>query len=267
MKTPSEDLFKLIKSLTGKEKQYFKINAHKFSTTIYLFLFDFIGKMTFYDEGLVKRAMKKEKFNGSFKSIKKYLLETLLKFLNEFHYNLNISVQLNNLIVSSEILIDKGLYELALKQLNKAKIIADQHDQYEFLVKIISLKRNIYIITTNVKNIEEFLINDSRENRLAIKKLENYIDYNTLGLEINFIHSSGLYDRNKKLQERVTAVLENPLMKSPDKALSFDAMNQYYYIHLVSSILIRKNIICISKEHRLINSQEAGTNQTIVGNG
>ena len=63
MKIPSDDLFKLIKSLSKQEKVYFKQYAsRKKEHNNYIVLFDFIDSMNIYDERELKTKLKSESF-------------------------------------------------------------------------------------------------------------------------------------------------------------------------------------------------------------
>ena len=86
--TPSEDLFRLIKSLTPNEKGYFK----KFSKihvregkNNYMMLFEAIDKQIEYDEKAIINKFSKEQFVKQFPVAKNYLYNLILKALDVYH--------------------------------------------------------------------------------------------------------------------------------------------------------------------------------------
>ncbi|MEL7021626.1 MAG: hypothetical protein AAGK47_08460, partial [Bacteroidota bacterium] len=62
-KTPSEKLFKLVKSLSAPEKRYFKlfVSGKGKKDSKYILLFDAIDAMKVFDEELLKASVYKDK--------------------------------------------------------------------------------------------------------------------------------------------------------------------------------------------------------------
>ena len=95
MKTPSDSLFNLIKSLSKGEKQYFK----KFSSIhtgkenhYYMRLYDEIEKQTengVYDEEKIKKTFAGEKFVKQLHVTKNYLFNAILRSLKVQRSNVN----------------------------------------------------------------------------------------------------------------------------------------------------------------------------------
>jgi hypothetical protein len=90
MKTPSDDIFQLIQSMTAAEKRYFKIHfSSKKSLTTELF--NLLNSMKTYREDEVKRCFKKSKLSKNLKVYKIMLSELLLKSLSSFRYKKSIN--------------------------------------------------------------------------------------------------------------------------------------------------------------------------------
>ena len=80
MKTPSDELFHLIRSLSPQEKRFFKLYAmRKDVNNNYLILFDTINKLDDYDERKVKEEFKKKSPIKDFHAVKKYTSEAILR--------------------------------------------------------------------------------------------------------------------------------------------------------------------------------------------
>ena len=85
MKTPSSDLFDLIKSLNSSEKKSFKIYANALGRekhSLYLQLFDAMDKQKHFDERALLRSLKgNDKIVKYFSAFKVYLEKQILNFL------------------------------------------------------------------------------------------------------------------------------------------------------------------------------------------
>jgi hypothetical protein len=85
LKTVSDDLYRLIKSLNKSEKGYFKKFAAKNevgSKQNYIVLFDAIDRMEEYDEERLRVSLKKESFIKQLPVYKVYLFNLILKSLS-----------------------------------------------------------------------------------------------------------------------------------------------------------------------------------------
>src|SRR2546423_12681940 len=122
-KHSSDQLFRLIKSLTKSEKRYFKLFASRHTIgekNDYVVLFEAIDSQEEYDE---KKLMKnfKHAFQSPSAIAKARLYEIILRSLDAYHANSSIDVEIRKLLHYSEILFKKSLYKDSDKALSKAK--------------------------------------------------------------------------------------------------------------------------------------------------
>src|SRR5690606_38553536 len=102
---PSNELFKLIKSLTKSEKRFFKLSSSLQSgDKNYLKLFDYIEKQEVYDEEEVKKYFKEERFIQHLPSEKNHLYKLILKSLRSFYSEQSVSSILKQELKNIEIL-------------------------------------------------------------------------------------------------------------------------------------------------------------------
>ena len=90
MKTPSNNLFDLIKMMSASEKRYFQKYAQRHSNgkaNQYLQLFHTISSIQEYDEAEIKKAMKDTTIVSHFAVTKRYLYEQVLDSLHHYHLN------------------------------------------------------------------------------------------------------------------------------------------------------------------------------------
>lgn len=76
----SDDLFRLVKSMSKSEKRYFKLFASmQGKNKKYLLLFDAIDRQGVYNESALKEELKQEKFVRQLAVTKGYLYNLILK--------------------------------------------------------------------------------------------------------------------------------------------------------------------------------------------
>ncbi len=135
----SDNLHKLVKSLTKAEKRYFKVFSSRHiigDNNNYELLFDAIDKQEVYDEEKLLRKFKDKSFTQRFSISKNRLYAAILKSLDSFHGESSIQAQLHKQLHAIEILYHKSLYDQCLKLLNSARKIAENHECFLLLMEI-----------------------------------------------------------------------------------------------------------------------------------
>ncbi|MBU3713572.1 MAG: hypothetical protein FGM46_01340 [Ferruginibacter sp.] len=174
-------LFQLIRSLEKSEKRNFKLYIQRNSGNKDLKiieLFDAIDKLKEYDETvLLKKLNSIEKPQLS--NIKAHLYKQLLASLRVIKTSESIDMQLHEQLDYARILYNKGLYHQSLKILEKVKEMAIQHNQYTFLIQVISFEKKIETlhITRSMQDRAEKLssealgVNQKRETITGLSNL------------------------------------------------------------------------------------------------
>ena len=144
MKTPTNNLYQLIQSMTAAEKRYFKIHFSS-NKSLVTKLFDFINTMSDYDEELVKENFKESKLSKNLKVYKIMLMDLLLKSLSSFRYKKNLNSTIRQSIDEVEILIEKKLYSDAYKRLMRVKEICEKFEEWNYLLVILDLEFQLKI--------------------------------------------------------------------------------------------------------------------------
>jgi len=139
MKTPTNNLYQLIQSMTAAEKRYFKIHFSS-SKSLVTKLFDYINTMSEYDEEQVKENFKDSKLSKNLKVYKIMLMDLLLKSLSSFRYKKNLNSTIRQSIDEVEILIEKKLYTDSHKRLVKVKEVCQKFEEWNFLLIILDLE-------------------------------------------------------------------------------------------------------------------------------
>lgn len=240
MKVPTDNIFKLIQSMSASEKRYFKRHyaSEKNLTTD---LFDFINSLEEYEEELVKKHFVSSKLSKNLKVYKVQLMDLLLKSLTSYHNKKSIRSKIRMGLEEVEILMDKQLHSMAVSRLKKIKDLCLKHEELEYIFSIIYFE--IFL--------NSFFDIDLKPGEYeTLEELEQYTDTikNIYRLKkINF----SLSDKNNN---ELTNTLEKSEILEYNKILNHDlaipesrnlTLSEQYYRNSSLSIL-----------HKLVNSNE-----------
>lgn len=228
MKTPSDELFKLIKSLKSHEKRLFKqYYRHNSGSVAYLKLFDAIDDLSRYNEKKVAPLFNKKKGVNAIKGIKSYLLEAILDFLEHHYCDYSIEIQVQRLMQRTEILFEKRQLPAAKKQVEKAEKLAVENHCYALLPGVLGWKRKI------ITNSPDFAASDTCYNDCYLRELhymdwhKNMVEYQNIEVQVKRLSAVQFKNTNSKTITELKALLKNPFLKQEEKALSFPAKVMY----------------------------------------
>jgi len=246
---PSDDIFLLIKSMSGKEKSFFKkkfLLLIEESDNNYLKLFNEIAKQIEsgidYDESRIKNGSYSGKFIKNLPFHKNFLYNSILNSLCYFHKDDNDKFSLRNLLIKSEILSDKFLIDQSLKLLQKAKKTAVEKEIYNSQYEILNNER---LIKKYKCSVEEYTILSKEifENQYNLLELNrNLLDYYTLNENVGiFLRSEGSGRvRNKEKQIEFKKIFESTLLSDIKNAKSFLAKYIFYNLWLQYYLTMEK---------------------------
>lgn len=238
----SDNLFQLIKSMSKPEKGYFKKYASMHTIgeqNNYVMLFDLIEKQTekknVYDEGKIKSELN-DKLNRQLPVMKNYLYSTILESLQLFHVQKRKVAQVNNMIEQVEILIGKLLNKQAFEILKKAKKIAEDYEYFPELMKILYVEKRLHNLLAEPAEFEKHFERIKTEEEESFRKFQNVNGYINIRYELLLFtgrHSTG-FTRNESQRQIILDLLNDPLLKSEDSALT--RHNKKLYNHFKSSL-------------------------------
>jgi hypothetical protein len=139
--TGSDDLYRLIHSLTTEEKGYFKkfSKRHASKGTSYLKLFDAINKQTAFEEASLKKKFK------DFAVMKVYLKNMLLQTLLLSELNNDARQVVDRNISFARIYASKGMRDAALKLLHQTVELADKNDFFNQKITLLGAMDELLI--------------------------------------------------------------------------------------------------------------------------
>lgn len=249
---PSNELFHLIKSLTKSEKRFFKLSSSiQSGEKNYFKLFDFIDSQSVYDEAKVKEHFKKERFIKHLPSEKNHLYKLILKSLRQFHGEQSTSSILKQEIKNIELLYDKALHKEAKKFLKRAKKIAHEHEEFYFLIELISWEKVLTEESYESGDFDIDLNNIIAEESLVIDKLRNLAAYHILYSRINAVFRSDGFAKNEEQRRTVDEIANHELIKGKNTALSKRAASICYYIQGLCAVTSRDFELSYTKFNRV----------------
>lgn len=248
-----ESLFILIKSLSKSEKRQFKLYVGRFdgnTNSKFLALFTFLDKSNVYDEQAIlkKNIVTKQQLSNLKANLYKQILRSLR--LNPAQHNIRIIIR--EQLDYATILYNKGLYSQSLKLLDKAKVLALEHEEKNIAYEIVELEKIIetqYItrsISTRAEELTEQAEALSIQNTLT-SQLSN------LSLQLYGILLKVGYVKNEKDHEEVTRYFHSRLPKLDLNELGFRERLWLYKAHLWYSFLTQDFLSCYKYANKWVD--------------
>ena len=230
---PTDNIYQLIKSLSGSEKRYFKVFSKRHvinGANKYEKLFDIYDSLpdTGYDEAELKKQLKKG-FSKNLADDKKNLQEMIMKAMLSFHSGNSVDNQLNDLLAEEDFYRQKRLNDLRRKTIAKAKDLAAKYERYTVLLALID--REIRFKTEmNPDELIEFAKTFEKEKRLVLEKIHTASILRSINswFLINFRVNPG--NATKSFWNEAEARLNDPVMKLYKAGLSYTCDVNYYKI-------------------------------------
>lgn len=226
MRSPSDDLFRLVKALNKGEKRNFKLLAGLMAgDKKYIELFDLIDKQVTYDE---TKLSKSDLYGGQLSVAKNYLFRFLLKSL--LYYNSDPISEMIQLKEQARILTSRDLLSQAQKALRKALQIADKLEAFESIHEMLDRQMELALRKLETKNISQKMLEIHAFKAATLKKMENLNAYLVLHGRLALLLNSK--SRALQLEEpsELTRVKAHPLLKSAETAQSIRAKIEFFTI-------------------------------------
>ncbi len=230
MKTPSSELFEVIKSLTSQEKRYFQLYVqHTGRDRSYKRLFDAINSLELYDEKALQEILARKGGISNLNRIKNYLQEAILRFLEQHYSSYSVAIELQRSLQRIEILYSKRLFDSALKTIKKAEALALENDHLPYLLLVLHWK---YRIVLQFSKPDEYghYINEGHAAELRyIDIYRNLVEYKKIFVKRAIATNFQSRDRDSKTVKALTELLKDPLLQDERKAISHRAKELYHH--------------------------------------
>lgn len=207
MRTSSDELFRLIKSLTKSEKGYFIKYTSKHivgGENDYLILYRIIDKQKTYDEEKIKAKINSKAMLKRFAFLKHYLFKIISESLYAFHLKSSVVAEAMNRYTISELLFKKGLHESAFKETVKIKAYAAENENYNLMLQCLNLQRTLLpfldkkTIRKNNTSMES-IRND--ENKTLLQQSVYYKIFHMSSALFDFLRTKGAPSTKSQIHE------------------------------------------------------------------
>ncbi|MBS1912972.1 MAG: hypothetical protein JST22_13380 [Bacteroidetes bacterium] len=178
------DLFRLIKTLSGPEKRYFKLYASKHveaRRNNSVKLFAAIDEQESYNEQAIKERFAGERFVRQLAVQKNYLYDLVLRSLRSYHTGTSAGVRIAELIHNVEILLRQGLPDQCGTLLARAKELAYRHDDSTMALRVLKLAWRVAYDTNDRMAMKQL----AEEQRELLAMLMNESLYTGMLFELN----------------------------------------------------------------------------------
>ena len=238
MKTPSTDLFQLIRSLSQTEKRYFRLFAGMQSgDKNYVRLFNAIAQQEYYREDEIRRIFKGEPFLKHFTAAKRYLFELITKSLRNYHAGDYLEFQIKDNIKNIRIFYEKGLFPLCHKLIQKTKKLAIRQEDFTSHIEILKWEAQLMkakmLIGISKKQIGEFC----EEVSGIVNKTGNWWEYSNLLLMTQYEFVKIGMPKQETNLSPFHDLFNHPLLNDERKAVSKKAKIIYRSIHRIFTLL------------------------------
>ncbi len=234
----SDTTFKFIKTLSKKEKIHFKrysrIHSDKKQKN-YLRLYEFLESEKDYDEKNIKKAFKGESLSKYLSSEQNYLLLQMLNSIAVLNTQASNYRKLVKTILYIDVLFEKGLREKATKMLKKAKLMANQFEEFSIVLELIEMEENI-LFKHGILNFTKKLNELKEERERVTAKIQNF---NTLRLLKEQVRELQYVEDFLVHPKKYDPILNHELILDKDKVISLKGLDIWYYLQGLKHYLLR----------------------------
>ncbi|MCH2236137.1 MAG: hypothetical protein MK078_18035 [Crocinitomicaceae bacterium] len=220
-----DDLFELIQSLSPSETRYVSLNlkgARK-KETDYLKLFNYIRGLKSYDEKVLRERFHGEKFVNQLDVKKHYLYDSIVKHLLSYKFSKSRGKRVDEHV---EILIQKGLLHQALHLIENTLKDKLEKEDFSMVLRLLDqLEKLSQYLTQEIDRTE---VLEKMEKNL--ERYQNHFKYNTLYIKVRSLVQKYTFVRSDSMAKTFEQVLQSPLLKSEDKAISKSARYLFHEI-------------------------------------
>src|ERR1700752_5166982 len=216
-----EEVYDLIKSLSKSEKRFFKLTASsEENTAVISKLFDELEKAPQFDEAKLLKLSKQKHKTLSPHDILELTYNVILKSQRTFYAESISGYKIKDEISNLRNLFDKAQYKQCRKMLNKLKEEAYADENFNFILEIISIEKQLLDIENKFGNISQSLDDLIKEEQLLIDKSKNIGEYAQSFSKLNYLVRQNMVAKTSKEFDSYDKLLNSPLFKSTDKCYS-----------------------------------------------
>lgn len=236
--TSSDHLHRLVRSMTGPEKRYFKVytarlapSAHKNQQA----LFDAVGAMENYNEKALLRQFQGSRSVNHFTTTKHRLYDAVLRSLAAFHLENSIDARIGRMLHQVEVLHDKALYDDAERMLISARRLARTHDRRPALLSIIRWEQRLMERCNYAQADPDRLEQVVKEARTVLSEEEQVNTLWEMKSQVFMELYRGGQTRTAGATSKMKALLEHPLLQDVHRLYTARACFLFHHVHAAAA--------------------------------
>lgn len=236
MKKPSTFLFDLVTTLTKSEKRYIKVNAGSKGKD-YIELMNALITQKAYDEEKLIRDNKGANFLKHLPVNKQYLYELLLKLLAQYGHK-RFEDKIYQKITAANVLIEKGLFTAAIKELKKGQKLAKKYELFEMQIIIYKVEKRLLSIR-QFKKKEDLSIEQIFDSEDKIfEQLKNTNQYWYLAQRISHFQLKFQKIQTQKQHQYLESITQSPSFQTISLATNFKSKIYFYQANATYQFLL-----------------------------
>ena len=180
-----DDLMILVSSMNRAEKRHFRLFAKRNQSSenlLFIQLFDLLDRYQKFDEELVLKRLPEIK-KRQLSNIKSHLYKQLLRSLRLFHSKSMERIQLREMVDYAYVLYNKGLYRMALDQLEKSRSKAEEISDFNQLYEVLEFTKYIesQYVTGSIEGRAEELTTKASQ---VLDRIQKSCSFSNLSLQL-----------------------------------------------------------------------------------
>ncbi len=236
MRTSSTFLFDLVSRLTKSEKRYIKIQAGSKGKD-YIALMDALLVQKVHNEEKLIKDNKGANFLKNLPSNKQYLYEILLKALTDFSQK-RIEDKVFQKITAANILIGKGLFQAAVKELQKGQKLTEQYELFGMHIMIHDIKKRL-LFNQRFKKKKDLSIEKVFEAEAnLLEQLANTNEYWYIAQQIALFQLNFQKIQNQEQHEQIASITASPKFQSISLATNFKSKIYFYQANATHQFIL-----------------------------
>jgi len=244
MKTSSDSLWQLIKSLKGAEKTFLKRNfvSKKLNAKqVYLKLFDAIAKQKVYDEAAIIKKFSPAITKKNIAFQKHYLQNIVGEAIAEYDSRKTIGHELYNQILLIRVLRKRGLIDGANALWEKTVLKARASEMYPFLTMLITEFEKMILSGSSETQFED-LHSVFKGRTLTYNEYAEMITLRDIYTEVLLLKRKSHFDIDDDLKERIIFLLEIVNKTNIQKHVKSFWFRHYYHLNKATLLYLLNDI-------------------------
>jgi hypothetical protein len=253
--TPSDDLFRLIQSLSKAEKGHFRKYASRHAIggkNDYLRLFEAIDGMEHYDEGQLRKLLAGGTLAARLPAVKHYLYRIILKSLRAYQEESGIERTLLSEIANVTILYQRGLIDQATRGIERVKKTARAELRVMELLRAVQLERLLLSERAYHEDVSALVSANIDEEERLLRELLNVVRYERTSKKIVRAVQRLGGTRSEQERRELDELMDDPFLQDEANALTPRATFLHHHIRSTHAYAVGNYEGCYASMRRIV---------------